>query len=204
VKEFNVVNSFLQLPDAGDATDGFPQIDVTTTTKNARMTIARTRADMFINPPGFKTIDEAKDELLSYYENFAGFFDQQSKNKIVRIGFVTRHILKHSEPSEALTKLLSVDPIDLLGGKKSGSVVVRFETKIEIAGFLSNNIAKMETGFVEQRDNGIRISGVLTERDINTEAETKYDLKKNNIVQFLKQAINILNLNELEASISDE
>lgn len=144
--------------------------------------IARGRVDFFHRGVSKQTFSDVKNDFLQEIEKYFNYFSE--KEKIKRIGFVTRFFVEDEEPDKTIAKLLNNNFKKLYEGN-THEAFIRYVIRTKIMEFDVNDLTVIEKFLA--RISGIEgnINGVLVTRDFNTIPETNYFelFKKNNIIK---------------------
>lgn len=185
-----------------------PIVQMTSSTGIYSCNISRSRSDFFISGSGTQTFFTIKDDFLRQAEKYFNFF-KEKKEKIKRIGFVTRFFFEDKSQDKIIAKLLNEDFKKLhweKGIDSTHEVYLRYVSRIKINQFEINNFTVIERFFARISGTDEDKKGILVTRDFNTisEKEIEYKEKFENfdvIKTFIVNAGDKLNLDKLKQII---
>lgn len=145
-------------PIPNDVPAEIPRCQITSSDQSFNLTISGARCDINFKYSHQNSIQVFNDILIAIMELF-----QQEKAEIIRVGYVTRHIVKHSNPDSVIReKFLKFDETTLC------EPLIRFVIKTEIKEVTYNDVYQIEVAKQKNFHTGNEDNIILITQDFNT------------------------------------
>lgn len=145
-------------PIPNDVPAEIPRCQISSSDQSFNLTISGARCDINFKYNHQNSVQVFNDILMATMELF-----QQEKVEIIRVGYVTRHTIKHPNPDSVIReKFLKIDKIDLY------EPMIRFVIKTEIADTTYNDVYQIEVAKQRNFTTGNEDNIILISQDFNT------------------------------------
>lgn len=145
-------------PIPNDVPAEIPRCQITSSDQSFNLTISGARCDINFKYGHQNSVQVFNDILIAIMELF-----QQEKVEIIRVGYVTRHILKHPNPDSVVReKFLKIDETNLC------EPLIRFVIKTEIGDITYNDVYQIEVAKQRNFSTGNEDNIILITQDFNT------------------------------------
>lgn len=145
-------------PIPNDVPAEIPRCQITSSDQSFNLTISGARCDINFKYGHQNSVQVFNDILITIMELF-----QQEKVEIIRVGYVTRHILKHPNPDSVVReKFLKIDETNLC------EPLIRFVIKTEIGDITYNDVYQIEVAKQRNFSTGNEDNIILITQDFNT------------------------------------
>lgn len=145
-------------PIPNDVPAEFPRCQITSSDQSFNLTVSGARCDINFKYSHQNSVQVFNDILIEIMELF-----QQEKVEIIRVGYVTRHILKHPNPDSVIReKFLKIDESNLC------EPLIRFVLKTELGEITYNDVYQIEVAKQRNFTTGNEDNIILITQDFNT------------------------------------
>lgn len=186
--------------------DNVPSVNLRTADKTARLTLSRTRADLFLDAGWNATFEDSKSSFHAMFEEFSKtIIEILTFDDIVinHIGFLNNFFSADKDASRKIGKFLKVDPQDLQGGTIN-NCGLRIETVDQINKYKVNNVTRLDKANAAHVVTGNKAEGILLVRDFNTlPSGNANQFNWDEISSFILKAEEKLNITKFESQLAD-
>lgn len=145
-------------PIPNDVPTEIPRCQITSSDQRFNLQISGARCDINFKYSHQNSVQVFNDILIVIMELF-----QQEKVEIIRVGYITRYILKHPNPDLVIReKFLKIDEINLC------EPLIRFLLKTELEGITYNDVYQIEVAKQRNFTTGNEDNIILITQDFNT------------------------------------
>ncbi|WP_180115676.1 hypothetical protein [Acinetobacter sp. YH12140] len=145
-------------PIPNDVPAEIPRCQISSSDQSFNLTVSGVRCDINFKYSHQNSVQVFNDILIAIMELF-----QQEKVEIIRVGYVTRHILKHPNPDSVVReKFLKIDETNLC------EPLIRFVIKTEIGDITYNDVYQIEVAKQRNFSTGNEDNIILITQDFNT------------------------------------
>lgn len=181
VEQAFVDSTTIITPNSQNAPVEFPIFTKKSNDNKFELTITKEKCSLFYHAPMVdrnKTYIEIKDSIMITISALVSYLtNSESAIQIIRLGYIVHYFIENNQPDQLLRKRFL--PADL---QSVEGTFLQFNEKATIEGFKLNQIYTIAAGEL----NDSHEKGIVIRKDINTDKDTEYNLKKEELSNFVE------------------